>query len=441
MLYHNIQITNEQKNVLDLMLNSPFNLFIQGKAGTGKTVLINIFAEQCQLLNINLVCLAPTGFAAQNLPGGMTLHNFFKLPIGFFDLNGCALSIGQEMALQAVDVILIDECSMLRSDYFYGIDYILRQVNNSNQPFAGKKIILAGDIFQLPPVIDDPLIERHLEAEFGGIYFFNTLPFMLGDFRSVILHQVYRQSDPFFLELLDAIRFNTPNVEAALNFCNQRLVRQASSLDDQHICCTRNDAAAINAEALSTIDGDAFIVDGKICGRFPENDLPTSQRLVLKIGSRVTLLTNQISGDSFRYTNGSIGTVVDFKPEPISLAVLLDSGIVVRVNKNLWSNFEYDLIDYIDGQSQLIQDEIGTFTQIPVQLAYASTIHKAQGKTLPRARMVLGGRGCFAPGQLYTGISRVRNLEDLTLDRPVQLSEILVDPQILDFYECLKRGV
>ena len=186
-----ITLSREQDCVLKKMLDLPSNMLIQGPAGSGKTVLIHKFAHECWKRGIKLACLAPTGFAAQNLPHGMTVHSFFRLPIGYFSPDEINLSLGKVHLLFEIDVILIDECSMLRSDYFAGIDFILREVNDSSRPFGGKKVILVGDIFQLPPVVDDPAIDMHIESEFGGRYFFNTEAFTRGNFNYSIYY-------PFF---------------------------------------------------------------------------------------------------------------------------------------------------------------------------------------------------------------------------------------------------
>ncbi len=427
-----IYLTSEQKQALDIMLSGR-NVFLTGRGGTGKSSIIKAFLKQ---RSQRVACLAPTGIAARNLPNGVTIHNFFQLsPSGQF-------SSKREPYLrrlcQATKTIIIDEISMVRSDVFSLIDRMLRGYGYGNQPFGGKQIIVVGDFHQLPPVIDDENIRRYLEAELGGIYAFNTEAWRQADFMSIELQQIHRQTDHEYIKLLEAVRSVSPDLSSHLNKC--AVADDGIAPDRIGICCTREGAAAINNAAMDMLPDIGITSHGESDGYFPENEFPTERELTLKRGEKVMLLANQQTPffNKYDYVNGDIGIVEDFDRIRGYVSVrLLESQRLLAVHPATWLNYEYQVqTNFSTGELSLISKVIGSFRQLPLAPAYAMTIHKSQGQTLNKIHLVLG-RGCFAPGQLYTALSRIRKFTDLTLDRPIQFREAMNDPQVTEFYRVI----
>lgn len=429
----NIQLTTEQNAVLDEMLYGTTNLDIQGKAGVGKSSIIQAF--QSRSIN-RLVSLAPTGVAAQNI-NGATIHSFFKLPMCTIDPRQLTIDSQRQLELlQHTDTFLFDESSMIRSDIFEAIDWLLKTANDSELPFGGKRVILMGDMFQLPPIVASEEIRIYLEHAHGGCYYFNSRAFGMGRFSHLFLKQPHRQSDPFFIEFLDSIRQNRPNLATYIRACNERLLNQNQfSADHLCLCCTRREADLINQSALSRLPDRGVVLQGRTQGKFPLDEIPTDLNLSLKHGARVMILINRanLTIGGYDFVNGATGIIVGYDLAMPSVTVELDNGATVTIREHCWQNYEYD-IEYGDrGSIELVTREVGVFWQLPIIPAYAVTIHKSQGQTLDKAHLVLGG-GCFASGQLYTAISRVRSLNDLSIDRPVSIFETMVDPQVLDYY-------
>ena len=431
-----IKLSNEQKNALNVMLTGK-NLCIMGKAGTGKTALIEAFVKECRK---ELVCLAPTGFAAQLISEAVTVHSFFKFPIGVLDEDTLANSQPKEELLKATEVILIDEASMLRSDLIYGIDYLLKKYKDPLKPFGGVQVILICDPFQLGPVVESCDIQEYLDAVHGGIYFFEGSAFANGGFEYIVLEQVHRQRSPFFLNFLDAVRHNSNMMANFLKMANSKLVINNDIPNDNRIsiCCTRNSAARINQLAQDKLADKGEIFVGHIERDYPRNDLPTDLKLNLKNGMRVMLLANKSNGSGgYDYVNGSTGIVTEYDTVGFYAKVKLDDVGTVKVVSNCWSKMECCLRYDEDGKEHIDQREIGQFRQLPLAPAYAVTIHKAQGRTLSKAHLVLGN-GCFCPGQLYTALSRVKSINGLSIDRPIYFIEALVDSRVVNFYSKAK---
>ncbi len=430
-------LTLEQEFALDAMLSGR-NIFLTGRGGTGKSSIIRTFLERS---GGNVACLAPTGIAARNLPNGVTIHNFFRLsPTG--EPPSGETPYLQEL-YRTTDTILIDEISMVRSDLFSMMEAILRRYampGRERLPFGGKQIIVIGDFFQLPPVIEDDNIRRYLERQAGGIYAFNTGAWAQAEFENIVLEQVHRQTDPEYIKFLDAVRNTGHDLPEYLNMCAANVTGEYLESDSVGVCCTRSDVAAINSTAMNRLKDAGVIFPGSVRGTFPMNDLPTDKELLLKRGEKVMLLANQQNPYSYGYdyVNGDIGVVEDYAPALETVTVRLSANQrLLKVTPAVWFNYEYDVEENDrTGELRLTTRKTGHFRQLPLAPAYAMTIHKAQGQTLNRIHLVLG-RGCFAHGQLYTALSRVRKRTDLTLDRPIRFREAMNDPQVTDFYQNL----
>lgn len=403
-------------------------MFITGKAGTGKSTLLQHFRETT---GRRAVVLAPTGVAAVNIRG-QTIHSFFRFKPDITPDK--ARAIGQRVArnepraiYRSLDTIVLDEISMVRADLFECIDNFLRAIRRKpSLPFGGVRMILIGDLYQLPPIVTAP--ERTAFAtRYRGPYFFDHPLFARLDIEFVELEKVYRQRDPGFIALLNAVRNNTLT-EAMLRTLNHRHHPTGPTDDAGYITLTamNEPAARLNAAKLGALRGRPETLVGEVRGDFRADALPTEQRLTLKIGARVMLLNNDSEG---RWVNGTVGTVMAIPRQKTYLTVALESGDHVEVAPYTW-----DLLHYaVDPHTRILTTKsIGQFTQFPLKLAWAVTIHKSQGKTFDRVIIDIG-RGTFATGQMYVALSRCRSLDGIVLRQRLQSRHIRVDYRIIKF--------
>jgi len=447
-----IKLTNEQKRALDMMLSGK-NVFLTGKAGTGKSTVLDKFQEKRKC---GCVFLAPTGIAAINI-NGSTIHSFFQLKPGLLTPDSIE-TIGSRKRIdmiRSVRTIVIDEVSMVRSDLFIAIDMRLQEITGCNKPFGGKQVILVGDFLQLPPVVKEKTEAEYLDRELGGYYAFQTNLWKRAKFQCVCLQTVHRQEkDALFMTILNHLRYGDfetrdirleglkkpVNVIEALT----RLCVEAAPLKHPpiYLCTTNRDAETLNQLYQGQLKREVHLFRAVIRGKFPEGDHPTSEMLALKIGARVMTLTNKRTADGeIEYVNGEIGVVEAIDDgENAVVHVRLDRGPTVSVERTKWSKYEYDFeLEANTGEPIVRQREVGTFVQIPLKLAYAFTIHKSQGLTLDCVEVKLGN-GCFASGQLYTALSRCRCIKNLRIDRPICLADAVLDQAVIDFYREIETG-
>lgn len=434
----NMQIdmdNQELQRALQIVRFTRNSLFLTGKAGTGKSTFLRYIAAHTKKKRI---ILAPTGIAAINA-GGSTLHSFFKLPFHPLlpnDLRYSPRNIRSTLKynrdkvklLREVELIIIDEISMVRADIIDFIDRVLRVYNhNMREPFGGKQLLLVGDVYQLEPVVKEE--DRQLLAPFyKSDYFFNALVWQEMSLVSIELKKVYRQKDAQFIGILDHIRTNTVS-SADLARLNQR-VSPAEPQDDGKLSITlstrRDTVDYINSRQLDRLPGKEVALKGKITGEFPDSSLPTTMELRLKPQAHVIFIKNDMT---HRWVNGTLGVVVGIEAGGDALTIATDDGNEYVVEREKWSNVRYH---FNDEEKKIEEEEIGTFVQFPVKLAWAITVHKSQGLTFSRVNIDFSG-GVFAGGQTYVALSRCTSLEGLTLHEPIRRSEVFVNSRVVDF--------
>ena len=448
-----IQLDEQQRRALDAMMSGR-NVFLTGEAGTGKSTVLREFLERCDR---PCAVLAPTGVAAINV-GGTTLHSFFLLKPGLLTEDSLE-EIGngkKRAAIRAARTIVVDEISMTRSDLFAAVDVRLRSLakgGNRTKPFGGKQMIFVGDFFQLPPVVKTETESEFLKREFGGEYAFETDLWRRAGLQCVFLKTVHRQkNDERFLAVLNCVRnaeLDKKCIEdddgdrlSAVEMLNRHCRGKTDMpCDPVCLCTTNREAHAINAMARAKLRERGAKFNAVVTGKFPESDYPTEALLELVPGARVMMLCNRRLPDGeFEFVNGDMGVVTAVSPPDASVPwvrVRLDRGREATVDCHEWKNYAYELEeDKIGGRKVLRQKEIGKFVQIPVRLAYAITIHKSQGLTFDAVDLKLGS-GCFTHGQLYTALSRCRSLAGLRLDRTVMKEDLILDGNVVAFYEGL----
>ncbi|MFQ6071028.1 MAG: zinc-binding dehydrogenase [Candidatus Aminicenantales bacterium] len=427
--YLKIEINKEFKIALDLLQNTSKNVFITGKAGTGKSTLLEYFRENTKK---KVVVLAPTGVAALNVRG-QTIHSFFKFkPDITLDKVKRIVKNRRKNLYQAADTIVIDEISMVRADLLDCVDRFLRlNCAHEERPFGGKQMVFIGDLYQLPPVIKGK--EREIfKTRYKTGYFFSAHSFEELPMDFIELVKIYRQKDERFIEILNAIR-NSTITEEMLEVLNSRHDPDFEPAGDEfHIYLTTLNQLAdkINSEQLRRIKGLALHIEGIIRGNFDIKNLPTQMVMPLKVGAQVMLLNNDPYG---RWVNGSVGRVKEIlgplRSSPEIILVELAEGSIVEVEPFTWEIFEYRY----DEESNSIQTKtIGSFTQFPLRLAWAITIHKSQGKTFQRIILDIQ-RGIFSPGQIYVALSRCTTLEGIVLRQPIQKKHVFMDWRVVDF--------
>lgn len=426
----------EFQDALKLIQYTRQSVFLTGKAGTGKSTFLKYI---CETTKKKYVVLAPTGIAAINA-GGSTLHSFFKLPFHpllpndpNFSLKGGKLqgflkySANRRKLIKHIELVIIDEISMVRADIIDFIDKVLRVYSqNMREPFGGKQLLLVGDVYQLEPVVKND--EREIISRFyPNPYFFSAHVFRQMELVSIELTKVYRQTDRVFINVLDHIRTNTAGA-ADLQLLNMRCgtEAQAEGKGLYITLATRRDTVDhINERRLAELPGDPVTLKGEIRGEFPENSLPTLMELTVKPGAQIIFIKN---APDKRWVNGTIGTLSGIDAEG-SMHVITEDGKEFDVHKESWSNIRYR---YNEKEKKIEEEELGTFTQYPVRLAWAITVHKSQGLTFSRAVIDFSG-GVFAGGQAYVALSRCTSLEGICLKREISQADIFVRPEIVAF--------
>ena len=419
---------DELRNAWDFVEHTGRSIFLTGKAGTGKTTFLKTVVEQSKKRSI---VVAPTGVAAINA-GGMTIHSFFQLPFTPYVPNARIKSkfdFGKEKRriIASLDLLIIDEISMVRSDLLDAIDSVLRRYRDHYKPFGGVQLLMIGDLQQLTPVVT-PEDEVLLKPYYDTPYFFGSKALQQIEYVTILLSQVFRQEDATFLDVLNHIREAHPTADD-INILNQRC--QPAFIPkpgEGYIRLTTHNYLAdnYNDNELKKLPGHSYTFQAQIEGNFPEYSYPTSEVLTLKEGAQVMFVKNDPTGEH-RYYNGRIGEIVEISESRVCVLCAGDAeGIEVEPLE--WENAQYQL----NPETRVIETKIqGKFRQLPLRLAWAITIHKSQGLTFERA--IIDANLSFAPGQVYVALSRCKTLEGMVLSSPIETRAIIADKRVEDY--------
>jgi ATP-dependent DNA helicase PIF1 len=425
-----LSISPAFNTILDQLEHSSDNLFITGQAGTGKSTLLKLFTKTTKK---KVVITAPTGVAALQA-GGQTIHSFFGFPPHLFGPGEVKKGRFKKL-YQKLDVLVIDEISMVRADLLDRMDLFLRINRERNEPFGGVQVVFFGDLFQLPPVVRREEAEILVSWGYESPYFFSAqvlaYPF---HWKMVELQEVFRQKDHFFLRLLDQIRTNQAD-EDTLDALNMRVQPIRELKDYQLILAARNfKVDQINQQKLQALTGRESTYQAEVTGRFTENVFPTDQLLKLREGAQVMFIRNDPDG---AFVNGTIGLVESVQEKGATIAILKEDGTTrsLTLEPVSWEIIRYGPPTGKEGD--LTREVLGTFKQLPLKLAWAVTIHKSQGQTFDQVVLDMSG-GMFEHGQMYVALSRCRTLEGITLSQPIRPQDIRVDERIVDFYQITR---
>jgi ATP-dependent DNA helicase PIF1 len=422
-----IELNEQFKKALDILENTSQSVFITGRAGTGKSTLLDYFRRNTHKKS---AFLAPTGVAALNIRG-QTIHSFFKFKpnISLDQIKKLRASTEEGTLYQKLETLVIDEISMVRADLLDCVDRFLRLNGpTEGEPFGGIQMVFIGDLYQLPPVVTS-VEKSSFSLLYETPYFYSARVFANFKMEFLELEKIYRQHDPQFINLLNSIRNKTIS-EEGLQFLNRRLDPEFEPPKNEfyiHLTTTNEMAAGINRRQLQKLKGKKHTFIGIREGDFGDEYLPTAVELEVKNGSQIMLLTNDSDG---RWVNGSMGEISGFGQDaggaPLVI-VELAGGEEVEVAPFTWEIYQFAL----EG-GNLKSRTVGSFTQFPIMLAWAITVHKSQGKTFERVIVDIG-RGTFAHGQMYVALSRCTSLEGLVLKRPILKKHIWMDWKVVDF--------
>ena len=423
----------------DIVENTKRNVFLTGEAGTGKTTFLKRVLRDTDK---RCVVVAPTGVAAINA-GGSTIHSMFGLPTRMFlpTMSVVDPNVSQNIPMlqshfhypkpkldlfKNLDLLIIDEISMVRADLFDAIDHALRFARRSQLPFGGVQVLLIGDLFQLPPVVkneEKPMLETYYESEF----FFSSKAYFALNVMQMQLNKVYRQSNRTFISLLNNVR-NAQLNDGDFEILQDRYQPHFEPDEEGFVTlCSHNSTAdTINKEKLAKLPGESFKFQAEIKGDFFESQYPAEPVLELKEGAQVMFIKNDISGEK-KYYNGKIAVVSHISKDKIEV-VVPNSREIIEVEKDVWQNLKYQ---YDEIEDRVNQNEVGSFTHFPLKLAWAITIHKSQGLTLEK--VIIDAERSFAPGQVYVALSRCVSLDGLYLKSGINGGNIFIDPRIVEY--------
>ena len=419
------------QDILNELEQNHHHYFITGRAGTGKSTLLQLFRKTTKK---KVVVLSSTGISALNVQG-QTIHSFFQFPPKLLQANELFVIRRLVNLLKAVEIIIIDEISMVRADVMDAIDMSLRMHRKSAEAFGGVQMVLFGDLFQLPPVVSTQEEKEYFRTVYSNPYFFSAHVFQSkAKLEKIELTKIYRQNEKNFIRLLDAIRtmqFDFDDLESL----NERYLPDTAIEEPFLTLCSVNSLAnQINAQRLSAIDEPSVFFEADVKGDFNPKLYPTEYKLELRLHAQVIMVRND---PEKKFVNGTLAKIVELDHESIVVQIQMEDGKTQNLTlpRMTWELQRYSF----SGTSENpIQSEIiGTFTQYPVRLAWAVTIHKSQGKSYDRVAIDLG-RGAFEHGQTYVALSRCKRLDGVFLKKPLTARDIMVDDQVVEFYERMR---
>ncbi len=434
-----IEITPEYEAVLTAIARKDPYIFISGRAGTGKTTLVNYLRNE---LEEQVAVVAPTGVAALQVRG-VTIHSFFRFPPRLIFPENDIKKLKDRRLYNKLGILIIDEISMVRADMIDAIDMFLR-VNGPREgrAFGGVQVIFVGDLFQLPPVVRQEEMEVLRERGYDAAYFFNAQVLDRSALTYIELMKIFRQKDKAFTDLLNQIRMNQ-SADVALKIINDSCFHPNMSGDQQAITLTTTNqrADSMNAHQMRALDTETRIYKGRVDGKFniDERNLPSPLDLTLKLGARVMFTANDRNMPR-RWMNGTLGKVIEFATDSITVEIDPPSSSLSRMRHLVevpifaWESYQYE---FDEKENQIKPVVNGKFEQFPLMLAWAVTIHKSQGKTLEKVKVDLSG-GTFAPGQVYVALSRCTTLEGIELLQPIRTNDVRTDVHVKDFYRRLR---
>lgn len=416
----------ELRQAWEFVEHTGMSIFLTGKAGTGKTTFLKTLKSHSHK---RMVVVAPTGVAAINA-GGVTIHSFFQLPLSPYVPNAkmeqrFAYSKEKRKIMRTIDMLVIDEISMVRSDVLDAVDNVMRRFREHDKPFGGVQLVMIGDLHQLTPVVRDEE-EKILSEYYNTTYFFGSKALQSIDYVTIELHHVYRQQDESFLKILNDIRDGHPTADDLKTLNSRYNPSFRPNAKDDYIRLTTHNSKAddYNNYELLALKTPSYTFEAEIEKEFPPSDYPTDMRLTLKTGAQVMFLKNDPKG---RYYNGRIGHVT-YVDERQILVLCPGDEKAIEVEKEVWENTKYKLND---STNQIESEVVGTFTQYPLRLAWAITIHKSQGLTFDHA--IIDAQLSFASGQVYVALSRCKTLEGMVLASPIEPSAIINDSRVSDY--------
>ena len=399
------------------------HIYCIGKTGTGKSTLLNLFRRTTKK---KFVILAPTGIAALNVQG-QTIHSFFGFPpriVPFHELK----KRKNHKLYKNIEVMIIDEISMVRADMMDAIDVFLRNNREKDVPFGGIQIIFFGDLFQLPPVVSSAEEKQYLENNYNSVYFFDAFALKNIDYQLVELRKVYRQDERHFVRLLDAIRLNRMDEDDLMDL--NEVYQPNFEMEDFYITLSpRNNLVdKINQLSLSQLEGEIYSYTANVFGQFNPSQFPTDLMIQLKIGAQVMMIRND---PDKKFVNGTLGIIKDIEDDIIKVAVEFNgSKNIIDVTKTTWEVIQYKIDE--ENPKKINSEIIGSFSQYPIKLAWAITIHKSQGKTFEKVVIDMG-QGAFEYGQTYVALSRCKTLKGIVLKQPLRAKDIIVDDKIVTY--------
>ncbi len=418
-----LQLGEEQLFAYNLLENTSKNLFITGKAGTGKSVLLRHFVQNTSK---RVLVLAPTGVAAVNVQG-QTLHSFFAFDHNVLDPEKVWINVETAKILKYTDALIIDEISMVRSDVMECVNRKFQLALKNNLPFGGVQLIAFGDLFQLEPIVADKEVRKYLEQSFGGAHFFFAPAIQLSDLHTYELKHIYRQKDKYFQGLLNDIRYGSP-LRSTIDEINNQTGAIPADANIITIASTNQIVTMINSKRLSALPGEIFSFKAELSGDLRECIQYTNPILKLKVGAQVMLLRNKWKDGELLWANGTLTKIVKLSANEIWVSI---NGKNYKIDQVTWDTRKHK---YDEKTGKIITETVAKFTQYPLCLAWAMTIHKAQGKTFQNV-IVDFGRGAFTHGQAYVALSRCSSLAGLYLAKPLKRQDIIVDPAVSDFMQ------